>query len=289
MSSYDLPNTVINDLLCFLTSARDSLSHDNIIVNAVAFYKSDSIKSAKEIIFRMCDERNIARKSSASNPNPSVPDVRDILLLLEKVDEKSVSIPDFVAQSYASLPPACGFEALASVMCALRDELAAVRTEISELRQNTVGDKVSLEEISCVKQDVSDIKRILNSRQESDTRETNLSNASATISAPNFTSETTEKIIVPTRRKQQNKVIAGAISKNVVSNPVQTGKPPSNSNTSGWHVVGWKPSAEGSGPKVNIQGRKKDSNSGLAGVERVVDVFVGGCKVDRVDTHIIEL
>ena len=111
MPSSDLPNTVVNDVLCFITSARDSLSHDNIIVNAVAFYKGDSIKSAKEVIFGICDERNIARKSSASNPNPSVADVRDILLLLEKVDEKSLSIPDFVAQSYVSLPSACGFEA----------------------------------------------------------------------------------------------------------------------------------------------------------------------------------
>ena len=44
----------------------------------------------------MCDERNIVRKSSASNPNLSIADVRDILLF-------GLSIPDFVAQSYISL------------------------------------------------------------------------------------------------------------------------------------------------------------------------------------------
>ena len=83
-------------VLCYITTARDALSKDNIIANVVAYYTSAVIFEAKEKIFEECNERPIKRKSTTEFPNPSVPNVKDILDLLDKVEGK-ITIPQFVA------------------------------------------------------------------------------------------------------------------------------------------------------------------------------------------------
>ena len=122
-----------NSVLCYITSARNSLSRDKIILNAVGFYSSESIYSAKEEIFGICKEHSIRRKATNEYPNPSVPNVRDILQLLDKVEGK-VSLPSFVANDYNSLPPN-NIDSLLSVLCSLRDEVSALRDEVSQLRK----------------------------------------------------------------------------------------------------------------------------------------------------------
>ena len=85
-----------NAVLCYITTARGSLSKENIIGNVVAFYSSDVIFSAKEEIFGICNERPIKRKATAEIPNASVSNVRDILQLLDQVEGK-IALPSFVA------------------------------------------------------------------------------------------------------------------------------------------------------------------------------------------------
>ena len=119
-----------NAVLCYITSARGSLNKDNIIGNVVAFYSSDVIFSAKEEIFEICKERPIRRKATAEFPNASVPNVRDILQLIDQVEGK-IELPSFVATNYNSLPPS-NFDSLAPVLCSLRDEITTLREEVSQ-------------------------------------------------------------------------------------------------------------------------------------------------------------
>ena len=51
--------------------------------------------------------------------------------------EGKVSIPSFVAANYNSLPPS-NFEPLTFVLCSLKDEIAALRGEVAQLRQLNV-------------------------------------------------------------------------------------------------------------------------------------------------------
>ena len=135
--SYDIKNTVINDVLCYLSTSKKALSCENVILNAVAFYKSEAIRKAKEFIFECCKEKLIVRKSCASHPNPAVADVEDILDLSDKCESKRHLLSEFVAAGFTSMPPSTVFESLAMVLCNLRDEVAALRLEVTEVRQVT--------------------------------------------------------------------------------------------------------------------------------------------------------
>ena len=66
------------------------------------------------------------------HPNPTVADTEDILCLFDKMDENNFICPKFLAENYLSSPPSSGFEPLALIICSLRNQLLAVRLEVSE-------------------------------------------------------------------------------------------------------------------------------------------------------------
>ena len=156
-----LSNAILSDVLCFLTSARNTLTSDQIILNATAFFKDESIIKSKEMLFEIAGERPIKRKACQSQPNPAVANLDDMLQLLEKLEDKSFQLPSFVVNNYMSLPPNAGFEGLASVMCSLRDELASLRSEVSELRKFNEKDARALGNVESIIQDVSEIKTLI--------------------------------------------------------------------------------------------------------------------------------
>ena len=120
----NLDNTILNDVLCFLTTSRDSLTSDDACIIAVAFYKPDDIVQAKETLFTICKEKLIRRKACQQHPNPNIADIQDILNLLTKKDDGRSILPKFVAESYQSLPPAAGFISFARAFNRLRDEMS---------------------------------------------------------------------------------------------------------------------------------------------------------------------
>ena len=126
----------LNYVLCYLSSARNTTKKDYIVMNAVAFYASEVISKAKTEIFKICDERPVARKACISHPNPSTWDIEDILELIERKLIDQVALPTFVARGHRSMPPV-GFEVVAPVVVSLRGELSALRIELREL-ENTI-------------------------------------------------------------------------------------------------------------------------------------------------------
>lgn len=158
---YELENSVIDDVLCFILTSEASLPKDDIITTAVGFYSEDKIRRAKEVFFGICKEKNIKRKPCASHPNPSVADVEDILATHEIMIGKKFLFPRFLAEKYSSLPPASGFLPVATMLCSMREELIAVKEEIRVLRENNSRDLKTFEDVQSVKQDISDIKILL--------------------------------------------------------------------------------------------------------------------------------
>lgn len=164
--AYTLENSVLNGVLCYLSTSRNAVPFDSIVSSTVAYYTSETIKCAKELIYKICKEVPTNRKACASHPNPATADVKDILTLLEKQEEKNVELPSFYAKDASSLPPSSGFDSIAVVMCSMRDEVTSLRQEVSQLRQATQNDFKAIEGVSCVIQDVADIKTLLHAQRQ---------------------------------------------------------------------------------------------------------------------------
>ena len=76
-----------------------TLEREKVVVQATAYYSDVAIRSAKKLTFDICKETPIARKVCASNPNPSVPNVEDIMSLIEKMENKKFLFPNFLVRS----------------------------------------------------------------------------------------------------------------------------------------------------------------------------------------------
>ena len=77
MAMADLKNTILNPVLCYVSSARDSFSQENIILSALAFFKPADVLKAKDII--IAKEKQITRRPCTDHPNPISADLKDIL------------------------------------------------------------------------------------------------------------------------------------------------------------------------------------------------------------------
>ena len=311
----------INDVLCYLTTGRNSLSRDNIVVNAVAYYTGEVIFSAKEIIFSFSNERAVKRKVTNEHPNPAVMNVKDILTLLDKMEGK-VPIPSFVAANYNSLPPN-NFGPLAAVLCSLKDEIAALRNEVCQLREVNAENVSSNIDNACVKQDISDIKLMLqnslntgaqNKVQKNLDRSQdgvsyaatarNISSRAEPTRTGNYGRLQEEKIGMTSGRKEHSNPTP--IQRNDYSNtqsvrqryptqrnnnvepsvqPVQQtlNVEQSDRNSESWQVVG-RSSRQNNRRMLSRRGNREANVSGtgtvsnnLVGVQRMMDIFVGGC------------
>ena len=311
----------INDVLCYLTTGRNSISRDNLVVNAVAFYTGEVIFSAKEIIFSFSNERAVKRKVTIEHPNPAVMNVKDILTLLDKMEGK-VLIPSFVAENYNSLPPN-NFGPLAAVLCSLKDEIAALRNEVCQLREVNAENVSSNIDNACVKQDISDIKLMLqnslntgapNKVQKNLDRSQDGVSYAATARNISSRAESTrtgnngrlqeEKISMTSVRKEHSN--STPIQRNDYSNtqsvhqryptqrnnnvepsvqPVQQtlNVEQSDRNSESWQVVG-RSSRQNNRRMLSRRGNREANVSGtgtvsnnLVGVQRIMDIFVGGC------------
>lgn len=282
---YDLQNTVINDVLCYISTSRAALATDSIILNTIAFYKGEIIKKAKDIYFGICKEKPITRKPCNSHPNPASADLGDILDLMEKMESKDFSTPRFVAAGYSSLPPSTGFESVAAIICSLRDEVTALREEICENRKLAQRDLKSLEGVSCVIQDVAEIKTILMSRLSitSENSKSFLSGPSTSLSTSNHSSNKCDNgssaqaastvdatnVLVNVENRSFRDVLLEGDTQPADPKSIPKNKP--------------KPKPKPVTKRVNIVGTKTTSNNSqnaLLGVKRVFDIFVGGCPKD---------
>ena len=145
---------VTNGVLCFLTTARQSYSTENLILMCISFYSHERILDAKKVLFSLTGgESAITRRGEGKFRS----DVSDILIQIKKTEENGTELPDFVADSYKSMPPSSGFEVLAEHVVCLIDEMNSLRKEVKSLKDlNSVTSGVV-----DMKEEIRDIKCML--------------------------------------------------------------------------------------------------------------------------------
>ena len=305
---------LLDNILCYLSSARNSLTFDRIISNAMAFYKIEMIVKSKKTLAEILGVEYQERRSSKNTSAPQA-HLEDIMSMLDDASGNTNSVlPTFVANGYDSMPPSAGFEAVASVMCDLRDEVSAMRLQYDELKKKSEIDFKSLENVSTVIQDVSEIKKMLvdlkSERPNITVPEIHTEEVDSVNSAKVVSPNPIDKNLQPTELDS----ISDGSSEN---NPSQSyaSMIVSNSNLGGgrtdapWIKVvnnrnnrnrksnvasSMNRNQEKNGNSLQPKYRRKNitgtraQDSSLKAVPRILDVFVGGCGLDTTDSTITD-
>ena len=75
---------VLNNILCFISTARNSKSTEYILQCCLLFYSIDEVKSAKNLLSEYGNEKVINRRGENALKN----EITDIIELFKKFEEK---------------------------------------------------------------------------------------------------------------------------------------------------------------------------------------------------------
>ena len=153
-SKKDGRNIVIDNILCYLSTSRDSMKKDDIIRTCLAFYKLDDIVKSKEVLFSFIGEKPKHRRGEDRLVN----EVQDIMFVFERCEIENVKLPKFVSDSYNGLPPTSGFEVVAHHIISLIDEISSLRKEVVALKEARLADNILQQNNDILQEDVLTIK-----------------------------------------------------------------------------------------------------------------------------------
>ena len=121
---------VINNVLCYVSTARHSKKIDDIIHVCLAFYKDEDIIKGKDLLYGIINEKPKRRR----HENRIMNELKDILDILSRCDEDGTELPRFVVDEYDGLPPSSGFELVANSITSLFKEIMNLREELQLLK-----------------------------------------------------------------------------------------------------------------------------------------------------------
>ena len=119
---------VINGLLCFISSARYCYAEKDLITVCLTFYNGEKISEAKELLVLSAKEA----ATRIRGVGKTRAELKDIVDIFRRFDEKDSSLPTFVADCYKSMPPSSGYEVLADHMVTFLSEIAQLRSKTIE-------------------------------------------------------------------------------------------------------------------------------------------------------------
>ena len=291
---HTIENAVCNDVLCYISSARDTLSRDSIVPNCVGYYKTEDIVKAKEILFEICEERFITRKVCASQPNPCVAHLNDIVSLFDKKEGENSLLPTFLASGFKSLPPN-GFEPIASVLCSLRNEIAAVRFELTEVRESNKRDLKTMDDLACVKQDISDIKIVVNRMSDRSSEvinplSDNVNNQNNIENVTSYAATLRTNLNENRSNTPENSTVFQTVGRmgnrrtaNRLGNGLNIGQNNRRNSRQQNGNTTWQ-------PRSRVVGTRQSAGGGglVAANQRDLDLFIGGCSLESSEDNITE-
>ena len=305
----EAPQFILNDMLCYISSARDTFSQEHVITNCVGFYDADKIREAQLTICNLAKVKAINRRGgkNVGDPNPVI--MQDILDAFEKMGNSDSPMPTFVAGGYNAFPPT-GFEYVAPVLCSMRDQMAAMTIEIQELKEKTGSDVRALNSIDVAVQDISEIKTLVQRSYDASSNtsvQCHASDSSIEADPPHpqpVLTDTAENAVKTDGSKSMsirnndnndnndNEGFIAVKQKRPYSNALRKNGLPANAarrNTGRNNPNQQRPSHMGMAredkqrnnqQKRTVISGTRTSSSGISGGTRILDIYVGGCSVD---------
>ena len=157
-------NAVINSVLCYMVSARNSYTENSILTTCLSFYSYEKIYDAKETLCGITGDTLLKRRGD----NKAKADLMDIMEIFKRIDQQGGSLPKFLSDSHADMPPASGFEIISEHLLDLISEVAFLKEKLLEM--NPGDSSRTSDHLTDVKEDIKDIKLLLINKSEPKTK-----------------------------------------------------------------------------------------------------------------------
>ena len=145
---------IVNNVLCYASTARHSMKTEDIIRICISFYKESDILKSKDLLCELLVKKSIRRR----NEKRLVNEMHDIMDMLSKCDDEELSLPMFVVSTHDALPPSSGFEVVASHIVELIEEISNLRKEVQQLRESRRSEDIFYQDVGFIKEDVLTLK-----------------------------------------------------------------------------------------------------------------------------------
>ena len=145
---------LINNILCFVSTARQSTSCNEIVQICLAFYKEKEILDAKKLICDFIGEKIKYRRGE----NRMLYELKDLVELFARCDDDEIPLPKFVCDSHDGMPPASGFSIVANAITTLMEEISTLKTELNHMKDQRLLDGLYNSDITRIKEDLLIIK-----------------------------------------------------------------------------------------------------------------------------------
>jgi len=150
MTNYKIDNACISGALCYISSARNTYTEQALLTVCQSFYSFEKISDAKKILFAITGSSTTQRRGESKLKS----DLTDIFAEFKRLDENNITIPQFLADGYSSMPPVSGYELLAEHLVSFVGEVHDLRNRIDTL--STVVDSIKDNNVTDIKEELYD-------------------------------------------------------------------------------------------------------------------------------------
>lgn len=153
---------IINNCLCFVSTARDTLTKDDIIDIGFAFFDEDTIKEAKEILYNIHTLKQHVLNNRRQGPNKKHSNFIDIYNMFEVAEEKKCELPIFLANGWNTMPCVrSSMDPLTNNITSLCETVLTLQKDIACLRESNIKLSEQMNINVDVREELADIKKLL--------------------------------------------------------------------------------------------------------------------------------
>lgn len=145
-------NYIVNNLLCFLSTAKNDFSKDILFEQVYSFYSIDDIKESKEVLANIINKNGVTRKE----PDKKRKEVVDLFEFFDEFSNLTNNKNVFVADTYKRMPPV-GLHFIAPILTHLSEEIIKINEvlpKIGDIKSEMIN---TSDTVRTMKADIKDL------------------------------------------------------------------------------------------------------------------------------------